>query len=155
MKFEHLIAINDPGNPLLQPMTRAQLWRGLEYRVDNPLPFSPGLRASTLLERSSTQAKRLLDFGAVKLIDQVGLRLGEAVDFVIAPGPEHPGGSLCIRIEEPLPEALFLRFTYHTTLEQTHGEDAAYVDYVKAAYRDADIECVRTLRELQAAGLLE
>ena len=49
---------------------------------------------------------------------------------------------------------LFLRFTYHTNLAENGGEDAAYVDYVKSAYLDSDIECVRTIRELLATGQL-
>jgi len=32
MKFEHLIEINDPLNPLADTMTREQLWRGLVLR---------------------------------------------------------------------------------------------------------------------------
>ena len=33
MHYEHLIQINDPGNPMVEPMTRAELWRGIERRV--------------------------------------------------------------------------------------------------------------------------
>ncbi|MFV0371315.1 MAG: SRPBCC family protein [Azonexus sp.] len=154
MKFEHLIAINDPANPLIEPLARADVWRGLIYRVDNPMPFLPGLRGCTLLERSALHARRELDFGAARIIDRVHMKAEEAVEFVIEPGAAHAGGSLCIRIEEPAPGALFLRFTYCTNLEAMGSEDVAYADYVKAAYRDSDIECVRTIRELLAAGLL-
>ena len=33
MNFEHLIQINDPENPLIDPLHRDQLWLGLLYRV--------------------------------------------------------------------------------------------------------------------------
>ena len=37
MNFEHLIAINEPGNPLIPLLTREQLWQGLSYRIENPV----------------------------------------------------------------------------------------------------------------------
>jgi hypothetical protein len=51
MNFEHLIQINDPENPLIDPLHRDQLWQGLLYRVENPVPFLPGLESCTILER--------------------------------------------------------------------------------------------------------
>lgn len=155
MKFEHLIAINDPANPLLEPLARSELWRGLVRRVDDPLPFLPGLRACALLERRPDYARRELDFGAVRIVDQVRLVAETSVEFVIEPTPEHAGGSLCIQIEEPAAGALFLRFTYRTEAgPQAAPDDAAYADYVKAAYRQSDIDCVSTIRQLIAEGML-
>jgi hypothetical protein len=52
MNFEHLIQINDPENPLIDPLHRDQLWQGLLYRVENPVPFLPGLESCTILERA-------------------------------------------------------------------------------------------------------
>jgi hypothetical protein len=36
LNFEHLIQINDPLNPLLENMTRDQLWEGLVLRAEQP-----------------------------------------------------------------------------------------------------------------------
>ena len=63
MNFEHLIQINDPENPLVQPLTRDQLWAGLLHRVENPVPFLPGLESCTILERQANELLRELDFG--------------------------------------------------------------------------------------------
>ena len=49
MNFEHLIQINDPENPLVAPLTRDQLWLGLNHRIENPVPFLPGLESCTIL----------------------------------------------------------------------------------------------------------
>ena len=49
MNFEHLIAINDPGNPLIPPLSREQLWEGLLHRIENPLPFLPGLESCAIV----------------------------------------------------------------------------------------------------------
>ncbi|MBX9850071.1 MAG: DUF1857 family protein, partial [Rhodocyclaceae bacterium] len=36
MNFEHLIEINAPGNPMIEPLSRNQLWQGLVIRAENP-----------------------------------------------------------------------------------------------------------------------
>ena len=41
MKFEHLVEINDPMNPLLDTLTREQLWHGLVLRAEQPKLFIP------------------------------------------------------------------------------------------------------------------
>lgn len=153
MNFEHLIAINDPGNPLVVPLTRRQLWVGLLQRVDNPLLFLPGLDSFTILERRFDSARRELDFGSTRIRDTVTLREDESVHFDIEPGDMHAGGSLTIRIEEPEANHLFLRFTYVTGFAaQAGSEDAGYVEYIKSAYYQSDLDCVRIIRTLAADG---
>lgn len=153
MNFEHLIAINDPGNPLVVPLTRRQLWVGLLHRVDNPPLFLPGLESFTILERQYDSARRELDFGGARIRDRVTLDEEQSVRFDIEPGELHAGGSLTIRIEEPEASHLFLRFTYVTGFAaQSGSEDAAYVEYVKSAYHQSDLDCVRIIRTLAAEG---
>ncbi|WP_374325585.1 SRPBCC family protein [Azonexus sp.] len=149
MKFEHLIVINDPGNPLIVPLNRRQLWEGLLQRVYHPLPFLPGLESCTLLQRDEAFLRRELDFGAARIRDRVTLAVEEWVHFEIEPGEQHPGGSLTIRIEEPAPEQLCLRFIYTTAMA---AEDQAYIEYVKSAYQQSDIDCVSIIRTLAAGG---
>ena len=116
MKFEHLLQINDLANPLIVPLTRAQLWDGLLHRVDHPQSFLPGLETCTIVERSAPGILRRLNFGAAVIEDRVTLVEGLWVRFDIQPSASHAGGSLTISIEEPQPEALFLRFAYHLSL---------------------------------------
>ncbi|MDD2885764.1 MAG: SRPBCC family protein [Dechloromonas sp.] len=156
MNFEHLIAINDPNNPLVLPLSRQQIWQGLLHRVDNPRPFLPGLESCTLLERSATMLKRRLVFGPAVIEDHVTLVDQHAVCFAIQPSEQHAGGSLTITIEEPASQHFFLRFAYVTTLGvQANSEDAAYIDYVKSAYQQSDLDCVRLIRTLAADGELQ
>lgn len=153
MKFEHLIQINDPDNPLIESLTRRQLWQGLMHRVDNPLPFLPGLEACTVLERHPAEVRRQLDFGAATIEDRVTYQEEAWVRFDILPSESHAGGSLVITIEEPAAEHLFLRFAYQTTLaEEAFSQDAGYVEYVKSAYHQSDVETVRIIRTLAAGG---
>ncbi|PKO86943.1 MAG: DUF1857 domain-containing protein [Betaproteobacteria bacterium HGW-Betaproteobacteria-10] len=153
MNFEHLIQINDPENPLIDPLHRDQLWQGLLYRVENPVPFLPGLESCTILEREADTLLRELDFGPAMIRDRVTISTPHSVHFVIEASDIHPGGSLRIAIEEPEPAFLFLRFTYETTLaESPNSEDRAYIEYVKSAYHQSDVDCVRIIRTLATGG---
>lgn len=42
------IPVNPPG---LAPLTRAQLWRGLELKAENPIDFVPGMESCRIVER--------------------------------------------------------------------------------------------------------
>lgn len=151
MKFEHLIQINDPANPLLEFLSREQLWQGLWQRVENPMLFLPGLESCEILERQESSLLRLLDFGAARIRDRVSFEVEEWLRFDIEAGASHAGGALTIRVEEPQPLALFLRFTYETSLQE-ESEDGRYAEYVKSAYRESDLETVRVIRLLLAEG---
>ena len=153
MNFEHLIQINDPENPMLTPLSRLQLWQGLVHRIENPLPFLPGLETCTIVERRGSEVRRELDFGPAVIEDHVTQAEMSWVRFDIQPSAAHPGGSLTISIEEPAPDSLFLRFAYRTTLaSDPNSEERAYIEYVKAAYHQSDIDCVRIIRTLAAGG---
>ncbi|MBP5985935.1 MAG: DUF1857 family protein [Azonexus sp.] len=156
MNFEHLIQINDPENPLVDSLTRDQLWQGLLHRVENPVPFLPGLESCTILEREAATLLRELDFGPAVIHDRVTLVDMVSVLFDIQPSEAHPGGSLTITIEEPEPGFLFLRFAYQTTLaSDPNSEERAYIEYVKSAYHQSDIDCVRLIRTLAAGGSIQ
>lgn len=156
MNFEHLIQINDPENPLIAPLNRAQIWEGLVHRIENPMPFLPGLESCTILERQANELLRELNFGPAVIQDRVTLAEAQWVRFDIQPSPTHPGGSLTITIEEPQPAFLFLRFAYRTTLaSDPNSEERAYIEYVKSAYHQSDVDCVRLIRTLAAGGALQ
>lgn len=156
MNFEHLIQINDPENPLIEPLNRTQLWQGLLHRVENPIPFLPGLENFTILERQDNELLRELDFGPATIRDRVTLADMHWVCFDILPSESHAGGRLTITIEEPEADFLFLRFAYETTLASNpNSEDRAYIEYVKSAYHQSDVDCVRLIRTLAAGGEIQ
>jgi hypothetical protein len=88
---------------------------------------------------------RELDFGPAVIRDRVTIIEKHSVRFDIEPSETHPGGSLQITIEEPEGGFLFLRFAYQTTLaENPNSEERAYIEYVKSAYHQSDVDCVRS-----------
>ena len=71
MHFEHLIEINNPLDPLIEPLSREQVWAGLMYRVDEPGAFLPGLDRCVILSRDKQRVERELHFGRAMIRDTV------------------------------------------------------------------------------------
>lgn len=153
MRFEHLVEINDPLNPLIQTLSREQVWSGLMFRVDEPTVFLPGLERCEILSRAAGRVERRLHFGSVQVHDTVTFSDRDWVSFESAANAEHAGGRLTIRLEEPDPLRLYLRFTYETTLPDGGAADGVQVaEFVKSAYRESDVDTVRIIRMLAASG---
>ncbi len=115
MNFEHLIQINDPLTPMIESLTREQLWEGLVLRVKQPQLFVLGLDSCDILKRDGDTMERELHYGQAVVRDRVTLTPHDNVRYDILPTAEHVGGSLTMAIEKPDEAQLFLRFTYSTT----------------------------------------
>ncbi len=161
MRFEHLIQINDPLMPLLDTLTREQLWRGLVLRAEDPTQFVLGLEVATIHSRQNigndeVELLRTLDFGTFKVEDRVRLQPQRRSEIHTRAGPTWPASRMSIEIEEPQPELLFLRFLYES--DETSGEGA--LDDVttalrKQAYERADLDTVARIRSLAEEGWLD
>jgi hypothetical protein len=150
LNFEHLIQINDPSNPLVEAMTREQLWEGLVLRAEQPQLFVLGLDSCDILTRDGDTMERELHYGQAVVRDRVTLTPQDNVRYDILPTPEHVGGSLTMTIEQPDPLQLFLRFTYRTTLPEKDNptqDEKQTQEIVKSAYRESDIDTVRLIRQ--------
>jgi len=155
MKFEHLVQINDPLDPGIRPMSRAQLWRGLVLRAEDPRQFIYALDNCNITYRGADFIERELRFGSRDIHDRVSFQPMESTTYVVTPGPESPAGSLIIRIEEPSPGQLFLRFSYATQPAAAGQEATAeFTEIVEQAYFQADLDTVSRLRELLESGQL-
>ena len=149
MHFEHLIQINDPLNPLVEALTREQLWEGLVLRAEQPQLFVLGLDSCTILSRTDRTLERQLHYGHATVRDHVTLVPNDSVRYDILATQAHVGGSLMMTIEQPDDDdvQLFLRFRYETTLPVPDTEDARQTsEIVKSAYRETDIDTVRLIR---------
>ncbi|MEW6343453.1 MAG: SRPBCC family protein [Paraburkholderia sp.] len=148
MNFEHLIQINDPLNPLVETLTREQLWEGLVLRAEQPQLFVLGLDTCTILSRTEDTLERELHYGQVTVRDRVTLQTNQSVRYDILATETYVGGSLTMTIEQPDELQLFLRFEYSTTLPVADDEDARQTqEIVKSAYRESDIDTVRLIRQ--------
>jgi hypothetical protein len=169
MHFVHIIEINDPRNPLIAALTREQLWRGLVRRAEQPMEFLPQLVSCSIVMRGDTTLARELDFGAFTVRDRVRLHPSHSIRFDTDPAPSMPTCRLVIAIEDcdnlagqmaidmhNAQRRLQLRFTYDVQRERT-GDTATeqqYDRFAQSAYVQADIDSVKIIRTLAAAGLL-
>ena len=155
MKFAHLIQINDPLYPLIAPLSREQLWRGLVLRAESPLQFIVALDAFEIVRREDHSLARELHFGELTLRDRVEFEHLRRVRYEIEASKASPAASLVMTIEEPEPGQLFLRFEYETRQEAAAlpGEDF-YTGFAKQAYVAADIDTVSTIRRLALERVL-
>lgn len=154
MQFEHLIEINDPFNPLIDALTRQQLWQGLVLRAESPKLFMPHLD-ECILEPGAECLGRRLRFGKLEVVDQVTFVPQQQVVYEVAAQQEISQSRLCMTIEEPAPERLYVRFQYSDS--HSASEDAAnamYDDFRRSAYKEADIDTIRIIRELASRGQL-
>jgi len=159
MRFEHLVQVNDPRQPLLTEVSRAQLWRGLVRRAERPAEFVLGLDGATIDDRLDEpgllQFSRTLDFGTFQVRDRVRLTADHLSVTEVEAAAGYAASRLTIRIEEPAAGGLFLRFTYESGEEPGGGElDALTGQLREQAYRNADIDTVWRIRDLVERGEL-
>ena len=154
VKYEHLVQINDPLDPLIDPLTRDQLWQGLMRYVETPLAFVEGLDAATVTARHELSLQRELKFGRHCVKDEVTLAPQQRLHIATRATPEIPAGSLTISIEDHGVEWLFVRFIYETFPQGHPPLGVQYQAAVKEAYKLAGIDIIRRIREYAGEGRL-
>lgn len=156
MKFAHLVEINDPLNPLLDPLTREQLWHGLVLRAEMPQVFVPWLDRCNILDRSEGALSRELHYGELIVHDRVTFLPQEQVRYHVPQQKDIPASTLTMTIEEPQPEVFFVRFEYDDGLvEAADSADAFYNEFRRSAYQESDIDTIRIIRQMAQEGRLD
>jgi hypothetical protein len=153
MKFAHLVEINDPLNPLIDTLTREQLWRGLVLRAELPKSFIPWLDQCTITEKDDTGVSRISHYGSLVVHDTVTYVPQQQVVYRVPQQNDIPESRLTMTIEEPEKDILFVRFEYEDDAPE-ENVDAFYNDFRKSAYEEADIDTIRVIREMAEAGKL-
>jgi hypothetical protein len=159
MRYEHLVQINDPLMPLLDTLTRNQLWQGLVLRAERPTEFILGLENATIhshaVHGDVHELTRTLDFGSFRVEDRVRLVRDLRSETHTKAGPTWPASRLIITIEEPQAELLFLRFVYESDeVAGGAGLDQIIVALREQAYENADLDTVVRIRALAEEGVL-
>jgi hypothetical protein len=154
MKFTHLVQINDPQNTRIEPMSRAQLWRGLVLRAEDPAQFVMALDAVRILDRGENLLLRELQFGKARIRDTVRFEPMLEVRYDTEATEDTPAARLVMRIEEPESGQLFVRFDYETIMPVAGPEDGHYDVILKDAYLKADVDTIFNIRRLAREGKL-
>jgi hypothetical protein len=160
MKFEHLVQINDPSLPGVDWLTRQQLWFGLVARAWKPTRFILGLEDAQVVQTGQqgniTTLARVLNYGPFQIADTMELHEEERTETRITANQFCGDSTLTISIEEPDQGELWLRFQYQVSDAPSAGDvpeaSSQDVDEIrKQAYRAADIDTVKMIRELAMA----
>lgn len=156
MKFEHLVEINDLLNPLIDTLTRSQLWRGLVLRAEQPADFVLGLDRCRIVRRCGDEVAREMNFGNLVIHDRVRYEANTSVRYLTTAPADLAGSSLTMSIEEPHPGQLYVRFEYkNIRFDRAEAAAAFFDDFRRAAYTQADIDTIKTIRRYAAEGRLD
>ena len=148
--FSHLVEINDLLNPLVDQLTREQLWGGLVRRAEDPAQFVIGLDSCEIVSRRRHSLRRELRFGSLVVRDRVSFEPLDSVRYDVEAGEDFPASTLVMSIEEPRPGQLFVRFEYWDQRPEPQGEDIELLRVLHSAYKAADIDTIRGIRRLIA-----
>jgi hypothetical protein len=145
LHHEHIVRINDPANSAGAWLTREQLWAGLQRTVLAPELLDESIDSASIQEIMPGRLRREIRRGGCATSDEVELVPNESLRIRADTRGAFAGSTLTIRIEEPAPEMLFVRFTYDVCgLEELRDEqeDSARC----SAYHSSDIERIRQAR---------
>jgi hypothetical protein len=155
MQFHHLVEINDPLNPLIETLTRAQVWRGLVMRAEDPKLFMPHLEGCDLSGRTGDTIARVLHYGNVSIRDTVMYFPQSKVQYDVPKQADIAPSRLTMTIEEPSEGLLLVRFDYEDDAPEPSGMEAFYNEFRQSAYKEADLDTITLIRELAAEGRLD
>jgi hypothetical protein len=156
MQFKHIIVINDPLNPLIDPLTRDQIWRGLVLRAETPGVFVPWLDSCKLFDRTPESVSRELRYGDLTIVDRVTFVPQQEILYQVPQQKDIAASSLCMSIEEPQADLFIVRFAYDDGIEETEGSvDAMYNEFRQSAYLESDLDTIRVIRQLAQGDQLD
>jgi hypothetical protein len=149
LHHEHIVRINDPANFAGAWLTREQLWAGLQYTVFAPELLDESIDSASIEEIAPGRLRREIRRGRHATSDEVILVPNESLQIRADASGAFAGSTLTIRIEEPAPQMLFVRFTYEVCgLEEARDE---HEDTARcSAYQNLDIERIRQARRYAA-----
>ena len=151
LKLHHQIRINPYPVQEQAHLSVEQLWAGLVLRVLEPVRFTIGLDGADVVKISEVQYRRVLSFGAHSISDEVVLEPERSVRFVTEATEAIPSGQLYYEIQEDPTQGLVLLCEYATAFpEPSSDEELQLLETIKSAYRMADEDMVRIIREYAA-----
>ena len=152
LEFEHIIQVNDLSNDAIAVRSRAQLWRGLILRAQQPDKFNQSLSYSykPLSENEflrTTSAGESSFYERVVLTPQVKIHTGTG-------DSEQISSESTAEIEEPEPNSLFIRFTYKRELGDSNSE-IDIGEHLKSVYVQIDRDAIAMIRVMAENNLFD
>lgn len=148
--LSHAIPVNPPG---AEPkLTRAQVWRGLEMKVENAIPFVDGMTQCDVDSRDGNVLTRTITFRGSQHREQITLFAPVKVQFERLDGT----GWIDNVISESA-DGLLLAFTFGITfpgIAEDSPEEQSQGDNMRGAYTGAVAATLSRVRQMVRDGEL-
>lgn len=148
--LSHAIAVNPEGAEII--LTQEEVWRGLEMKAENALPFVPGMAKCEVLERGEGWLLREVIFKGHQVQEKILFRVPTQVHF-----ERMDGGGFIENTISTSDNGLLLTFTFGLVFpgcpegsqaERDHGES------MKGDYIGAVAATLAKVRAMKLAGTL-
>jgi len=150
------VPVNDRSNPDLPILNRDQVWRGLERKAENALPFVPKMSKCETFERGENYLVRDIVFRGEPASERVTFYPKKMVQFDRLSGSTL--GTIKNEIEEDANGELSLRFTFSLEKEgipPNSTEEHAYAKQMEGDYLGAVQATLNAIRQWVKEGTLE
>lgn len=150
------IPVNDKGNADLPVLNRDQVWRGLELKAENALPFVPKMTECNTFERGDNYLLRDIVFRGDPARERVTFFPKEMVQFERLSGKTL--GTIKNVIEEDADGNLFLRFTFSLEKEGIvpgSAEEQEHAKQMEGDYLGAVQATLNAIRRWVKEGSLD
>jgi hypothetical protein len=148
MKFEHLVEINDVLNPLVDTLSREALWKGLLRSAEAPDEFLAAIDEAKIISRRPGGFDRELHFGRTVIRDHVSVKTLHEIEIRTEATASIPAARRTMRIEEPAPGELFVRFLYERFPQGHPPMTPEVAQALCNAWLQADLDLIAHVRRL-------
>jgi hypothetical protein len=148
--LSYAIPINPEGAEL--KLTREQVWKGLEMKAANALPFVNGMTQCDVIEREGNKILREITFNGVQTREAITLYEPVKVQFVRTDGTGWIDNTI-----SDSDTGLILSFTFGINfpgIEAGSAEEKSKGDSMRGAYVGAVTATLNRVRQMVANGEL-
>jgi len=153
LEFEHIIQVNDLSNDAIAVLSRAQLWRGLVLRAQQPDKFNQSLSCS-YKSLSENEFLRTISAGESSFYERVVLTPQVKIHTGTTGDSQQKSSESTAEIEEPEPNSLFIRFIYKRELGDSNSE-IDIGEHLKSAYVQIDRDAIAMIRVMAENNLFD
>jgi hypothetical protein len=151
ISVSYKIPVNPEGTDVT--LTRADVWKGLEAKAHNALPFVPSMTSCEVSESGENWIQREIEFRGQRLGERITLEPQDTVRFERTSGEVM--GTILNEILEDEAGELELRFAFDLELEGVEAgsqEETDYRETMKGDYEKAVEATLAAIRRWAREG---
>jgi Domain of unknown function (DUF1857) len=151
ISVSYSVPVNPEGADV--ELTRADVWKGLEAKANNALPYVPSMTSCEVTDRGENWIQREIEFRGQRLGERVTLEPQDTVRFERTSGEVL--GTILNEIVEDEDGSLRLRFSFDLELQGVEPGSAEETDYeatMKGDYEKAVEATLAAIRRWAREG---